>query len=503
MVVNIDKFIDESEAGSLAGGFAVAPISWSPEVVQDISGPPVLASLLGSAINTHDHADAATSGLKFEFTVPENYDSGPLELQAVYAMSSAVGGPNNVVVLDVGAEIADATGGGIDAGTYAQAPISLITPVTTAVTRSATILSIMEGDFAAGDKLIFLIERLGADGSDLHTGIWKLIDYMVIYDGQVAPNVAIHQVEVFSDTGGTPAVPGTKSSFDTLDFEEGFTHEQKFQWTIPDNWDGASDFHIRFTYAMTSAGGGVVRLDLSGDTTSVNTGAIAALPLAAFLVPTFTDTDPHRTTVIYAISGAGRTAGDTLAITFNRPSGDPLDTHVGDFQFMAATVSIGQGGSTAVTTETDESYLDHRDFRIISVTGVNAEQESADFATDFELWSKMDSTVASGRVDVEWQGRLRGVQTKIASIVIPVKGQSGGPTPQYQIKVYVEGSGASNVYTGSALTPETTGVRSIVTLTDSDLSAQPTGEKRFFVVVEASLDAGEELRVGTPFVRQE
>jgi len=503
MVVNIDKFIDASEAGLLAGGFAVAPVSWSPEVVQDISGPPTPGVLPASSINTFDHPDASTSGLKFEFTVPENYDSGPLQLQAVYAMSSAVAATNNVIVLNVGAEIADATGGGIDVVTYAPATLAVVTPETTAVARSGVLLSIMEGDFAAGDKFVFLIERLGGDGADLHTGLWQLVDYMVVYDGQVAPSVVVHQVEVFSDTGGTPAVPGTKANFDTLNFEEGSTNEQKFQWTIPDNWDGASDFHIRFTYAMTSAGGGVVRFDLSGDTTSVNTGAITSLVQAAYLIPTFADTDPHRTTVIYAISGAGRTAGDTLVIIFNRPSGDPFDTHVGDFQLIAATVSIGQGGSVAVSTETDESYLDHRDFRIISVSGVNAEQESADFATDFELWSKMDSTVAAGRVDVEWQGRLRGVQSKIASIVVPVKGQSGGPTPQYQIKVYVEGSGATNVFIGSVLTPETTGVRSTVTLTDADLSAQPTGEGRFFVVVEASLDAGEELRVGTPFVRQE
>ena len=115
----------------------------------------------------------------------------------------------------------------------------------------------------------------------------------------------------------------------------------------------------------------------------------------------------------------------------------------------------------------------------------------------------MASTTAAGRVDVEFSGRLRSTQTEITSIIIPIKGQNGGPTPQYQVKVYVEGSGASNVYTGSALLAETTGTRILVSLTDADLSAQPTGERRFFVVVEATLDSGEELRVGTPFVRQE
>jgi hypothetical protein len=504
MVVNIDKFIDETEAGSLAGGFAVAPISWSPEVVQDISGPPTLSALPTSQISTHDHANAATSGLKFEFTVPENYDSGPIILEAVYAMSTGVAAPNNVIMLEVGAEIADAAGGGIDIATYAPASVGVNTPDNlTDVTRSNPLLTIIEGDFGVGDKIVFTVERLGSDGGDLHTGSWKLIDFIVVYDGQVAPNVAIHEVEVFSDTAGVPAIPGTKSSFDTLDFQQGFTHEQKFQFTIPDNWDGASDFHVRFVYAMTSAGGGNVRFDFSGDATSVNTGAVAALVSAVYIVPTFTNTDPHRTTVVYAIPGAGRTAGDTLAVTFNRPSADPLDTHVGHFQLISATISIGQGGSTAASEVVDECYLTLRDY--LNVSGepdVVMSQESADRTVDFEIWSLAESVVPAGRADFEWQGRLRPTQDTIKSIIIPIRGQSGGPTPQYQIFVYAEGMAGTPVYSGP-LTAETTGLRSVVTITEGDLTAQPTGEKRYFVVVEATLDAGEELRVGTPFVRQE
>jgi hypothetical protein len=165
-------------------------------------------------------------------------------------------------------------------------------------------------------------------------------------------------------------------------------------------------------------------------------------------------------------------------------------------------MAIGPDGKPTFVALTTSGYLSHRDFRIISVSGVDAEQESADFGSDFELWSKVSSTTASGRADVEWQGRLGATQNIIASIVIPIKGQSGGPTPEYHIKIYVEGSGSSNVFSGSALTPETTGMRSVITIVDTDLTAQPTGEKKFFVVVEAHLDAGEELRVGTPFVRQ-
>ena len=65
-----------------------------------------------------------------------------------------------------------------------------------------------------------------------------------------------------------------------------------------------------------------------------------------------------------------------------------------------------------------------------------------------------------------------------------------------------EGQGASQVYTGSVLTAAP-GVRTVVSIADVDLTNQPTGEGRFHVVVEATLDNTETLRVGRPFVRQE
>jgi hypothetical protein len=503
VVINVDKYLEPSEITAITGGFAVAPVSWSPEVVQDISGPPTLGALAASSIASHDHADAVTSGLKFEFTVPDDYDSGDITLSAVYAMSTAVPSPNNIIVLSIGAEIANTITGAIDTATYAPGPIALTTPDNlTDVTRSTTILTIAAADFGPGDKIVFLIERLGSDAGDLHTGVWQLVDYMVTYDGQVASRAAVHQVEVFSDTGGTPAVAGTKSSFDTLDFQEGFTHEQKVQFTIPDNWDGSSDLHVQITYAMSTAVAADVRLNFSGNVSSVTTGAVTALLGATFVVTATADTDVHRTTVVYAVSGIGRTAGDTIALAVSRPSGDALDTHTGNFQLIALTVLVGQSGTTPVTSEISEGYLPHRNFNIITVAGVDGEQESPAYAGDFELWTLMTSTVAAGRVDVEFQGRLRETQSKISRIIIPIKGQSGGPTPQYQVKIYAEGSGIVPVHTG-VLTAETTGLRSLITLTDVNLSAQPNGERRFFVVVEATLDAGEELRVGTPFVRQE
>jgi hypothetical protein len=121
---------------------------------------------------------------------------------------------------------------------------------------------------------------------------------------------------------------------------------------VPDNWDGASDFHVRFTYAMTTSVAANVRLDMSGDGASVATGAVAALPSNTFLIAVPADTDVHRTTVAFSISGIGRTPGDSILVATSRPSSDGLDTHTGDWQVLAATVYIGQGGTTPVNVGT-------------------------------------------------------------------------------------------------------------------------------------------------------
>lgn len=141
-------------------------------------------------------------------------------------------------------------------------------------------------------------------------------------------------------------------------------------------------------------------------------------------------------------------------------------------------------------------YLPHGGFNVVSGT-VSGDIGYPSFAGDFETYYEMSSDSASGRIDVAFSGRLGDGQSTISSIKIPLVGSVGA---QYQIKVFVEGSGSTNVYTSSALTAAPTS-RSLISLTNSDLSAQPTGEGRYHVVVEATLDASETLDVGRPFVK--
>jgi hypothetical protein len=102
-------------------------------------------------------------------------------------------------------------------------------------------------------------------------------------------------------------------------------------------------------------------------------------------------------------------------------------------------------------------------------------------------------------VDVAFQGRLDVLQNLLSRIKISIRGT--GASPQYQLKIYAEGSGAVAVYDSGLLAAPGTLTETL--LTDLDLSSQPTGDKRYHVVVEVTIDSGETVEITRPFVRQE
>jgi len=76
-----------------------------------------------------------------------------------------------------------------------------------------------------------------------------------------------------------------------------------------------------------------------------------------------------------------------------------------------------------------------------------------------------------------------------------------GGSPEYVLKVFVEGQGASAVYDPTAGAPiAAPGAIAAITLSSGSLTSQPTGEARFFVVVEAYIDAGEAILTSRPYV---
>jgi len=500
MVINVDKFLEPDEAASIGGGFSVAPVSQSPSFVIPIGGvtQPSGGVLPTTSIDTQDHPDAAETGLKFEFQVPTDYDNGPVDLTITYAMSTAVAAPNNVVTMEIGAEIAKASDGAVDTASYPLASSPLTTPDNlTDVTRSSILLSISEGDFAASDRIVFFVKRLGADGGDDHTGVLQLIDYVVTYNAQVATRRSMFEVEVFSDTDEPPPPAGTLSSFDTLDFTTGVDQEQKFQFTIPDHWDGVSDFQFQFTYAMSSSAALAVKLQMEAEVTNLTSGGVDAIANQNFFIDATADTDVHRTTVARTILATGRTAGEVISFKVKRQGVAAGDTHTGNWKLLSGSVFLGTGASSSVSI-LSQVYLPYRDYTPVS--GSTTESSEVVLTPDFERWEVITSSGAASRADFTWHGRLGSNQDSLSRIDIPILGNV--VTSEYQIKIFAEGSGATPVFDDGSLQAATTS-RTVRTIFAADLSAQPSGEKRFFVRVEMTLDNTEVLKVGTPFVRME
>lgn len=497
MVVNIDKFLTPDEIAGAA--IATGPTSRQIELVGDISGitPPTGGTLTGGSINSQNYPDAAETGLQMEFKVPEDYDSGPLRLKLVYKMSTSVGSPNNQIRIETGAEIAKTDTGAIDTASYPLTGADRTVPDASTDVVEETFITISEGDFIPGDVILFFVKRLGAHGNDLHTGVWEVASFAVSYEGQLSTKLLTHYVEDFQDTDESFPPSGNKSAFETLDFETGVDEEQSFQWQIPEQWDGTSDILLRLVYAMSSAAAADVVLAVEGEVANVSSGAIDAIAPVSFTLTTTSDTDVHKTVVIFSVPASGRNVGDVLYLKLARRGTLGGDTHGGDLQLLSACIQTG-AGSTAAFSTVEEFYLRDVFFNLVSGTIVES-VETADLAGEFEIYNAMVSSTAAARANFEWQGKLTPSQNQITRIEIPIKGNV--VTSEYQVKVYVEGQGATPVF-DSGLTAASTS-RDLVTINAGDLSDQPTGEGRFHVQVEATLDNTEELRVGSPYVRLE
>ncbi|MDX1450147.1 MAG: hypothetical protein R3246_13915 [Acidimicrobiia bacterium] len=340
MVVNIDKFLEPSEIGG--GVFPVGPASGSAAALLDLSppAPPTPGVLTGTGIISQDHPDAADTGYKFEFKVPEDYNAGPLTIKIGYAMSTAVSSPNNVIRVEHQAQIARAQTGAVDTATYPATGIDLTVPDGVTDYTQSTIFVISEGDFDPGDSLMIFIRRLGTHGNDLHTGAWKVVSYDVSYEAIISSKVITLSFGDILDTDETPGTPNTLSGFETIDFLTGADNEGKVQFTIPDNWDGLTDILVKIIYAMSTSETNTVRIDTEGETTNLGTGGTTALAVVPFFIPTSADTGPHRSPAVRQIPAAGLTQGDTISLKIARRGTQVEDTHGGSFKIIAVCGSL-------------------------------------------------------------------------------------------------------------------------------------------------------------------
>lgn len=452
---------------------------------------------VGTDVDALRFPKGVTTGTKFDWTVPDDYASGDVEVFAVYAMTSA--SAFNQVRLSSQAVIVDATNGVIDSATYPETQFNSATPLTTLYVRQL-FLTIAAGDFNPGDQIQVRYKRFGADVNDLHPGDLDLITFEVRYNSAIDSRIAVAYVDLFSDAAAeNPTSDSTiGTDVDVTVFATGADSAVKFQITVPDHWDEVTDANIRAVYAMSSAASlQTVRLETSAEVCDILVGTITPIALQNYDFTPPNDTDPHRTTVIRDLPASALRRGDVIKVKLARRVGVGSN-HPGDFQLVGVTVTFGVvAASGVVSTLITEQYLTEANFGNVSGPGVSGDTNYMDLV-DFETYDLMESTVAAGSIRASYEGRLSSAQSQVTSIKVNIKGT--GASPQYRLRVYAEGTG--QVYDSGVLAAPVPSTQT--TLTAVDLSAQPAGlQKRYFIEVQALLDAGEALYVSRPFTRQE
>jgi len=475
------------------------PVSIGLLLTRDIPAiTPPTATFISSDIPVQDYPDAATTGQLFDFVVPADYDSGDIEILASFQMTTAVGASD--IVLETAAKIVLASSGSVDTATFPATPSVLAVPATTDLTRSVLVTFPNPGsaNYQRGDTLQVYIKRLGTDGADTHTGSWRVTAFAYRYTGQVSTRLMEFVTEAFTPVSGTPTPPAGFFATDVpvIVFSDSTDQAAASRFVVPDNWDGVSDAQFQVQYALDSGASGTVRLNTLVRIVDVVGGTVVVLPSLDFDRAVTADTDPHRTQIIRSVPGASLSPGSVVQVILTR------DTAVGGnpaagFQVINSTLAFGVTPIAGVSVVTDY-YLD--DPVVGNLAGiVFADWAYPSFAGDFDQFFRMNSTAAAGTVHVAFTGRLADAQTSIDLVRVFLKGVDSG-TVTYNLKVYAEGSGGTPVFASGAITPPASST--LVTIAAASLSAQPTGSKRFYVVVEAeTMAAGEEVSVSKPFVR--
>jgi hypothetical protein len=502
------RIIADGQPAGAGGGVATGDVSVAVEISSDISGiaPPAAGTLGSTAIPTLDHDGAGTTeeGQQVDFKVPDDYDSGDIELKITYAMSTSSG--NNIRV-STAAIIADVVGNTIDSATYPKTWQTYTPHPTLDEPARDTFLTISSTDFDAGDTIQFQVTRNPGDGLDTHLGDWQVISYEISYTGQVATRESIQQIELFQNTDEPAPASGTlgSTSFATLDYSASADNEQKFKCIVPENWDGFSDLSVRLTYGLDGTSGGIVVLETEGDIADVSGNTTPSITSAKVQLPVGTTADvPYQSTIIRSIPATSLAPGDAVVLKVARRAGtDVSDTCTDLFQVITATVITGIGPKTGFeAVKITESYLYAHDFEVVSGIPTGS-QDSPVLAGDFETWLKVTGNASADSMDVTFQGCLAADQSAITSIKIPVKGSWTTTAPTYQIFVYLEGAPTTNQY-GASSAVATPVSRQLITLTSGDLTLDtPTGQKRFIIKVRTVMDPGESVYVGRPLVKQE
>jgi hypothetical protein len=456
-------------------------------------GAPV-SGVVATDIPTQRYQDSVVQGQFFDFVVPDDYDNGPINILAAYQMSAAQA---NNVRYRTQAKIVKGNAT-VDTTTFPWTAATLSPPNSTNFTRS-TLLAITGGTFSKGDTIQFYFARAGNATLDTHTGEMVVVAFEVSYTGQVSTRAATQTADVFGLVTGFPSP--TAGSFNTdiptINFSNSVDQATAAYFIVPDTWDGVSDAYVRVQYALASASAGNIDLKTSGNIADVVAGTATAIPSVDGIFAVTADTNPHRSQIIRQIPASLLSKGSFIELAIQRFTATPGNS-TAVIQILNVTVTFAVVPVSGFASQTT-SLMSGGVFGNISGT-VTADVDYPNLAGgEVQGLFDMSSTTAAGRVDVAWSGVLSPAQTQVTQISVPLKGT--GTSPQYHIQVYVDGTIGPVYDSGLQAAPAT--VSPPITIFGPSLSAQPTGDKHFAVVVQAFIDAGEAILVGRPTVTQQ
>lgn len=450
------------------------------------------AGTLGTDLNTLDFASGVDESHQMEFTIPSDYDSGTVEVFVQYAMDGTSGGTTD---FDVTQEIA-VIGGTASVTGPTSTPLTVATVAAQPDELSFQVLT--EGTFGVGDRIRIEFERQGT--TDSNTDTFQLLGFTVVYTGSISGagsyTYTLDLTEPTDEPAPAAGILGT--NINTLDHPAGSDAEQKLTVTVPQEWDGASDPQLKITYAMSTAvGASIVRIGTEVEIANVGTGALITQAPQLTDIATPSTTDLARTVSI-PFDAADFTDGSVFIVKVARRTTAVPSNHTGDFRILSYELIFNTPAVVSGTGSSNQTYLTHFSFGN-DVGTITAEPIYPAFGGDFEILYSMASSSAAGRVDIAFQGKVPDGFTEIQEISLNLSGSGAGP--DYLALVYVDGSGGTPVYDPSSGTPiAAPGVLAATTILGASLSAQPTGQARFFVVIEAYIDAGETIFVSNPFV---
>jgi len=307
------------------------------------------AGTLGTDLDVLDFASGVNESQKFEFTVPQDYDSGNLVVNVQYAMNGTSGGTVDFALVGENAEIGDA----VNALTFTPSTTALAVVNTANVPDELLFATIPAANVSIGDRIRVQFERQGT--TDSNTDTFHLLGFTVNYTGAIGTGGIFSDIaDLVANTDETPATPTTiGTDIEVLSYTFGTDAEQKIQTVVPDEWDGTTDVVLKIAYAMSTAvAASVVRIETAGEIADVSGGTITAIG-AEFVEIATPSTTLNTRVSVRVLPASLFTKGSPVVLKIaRRNTGLTGTNHTGDLQVLSYELSFNTDSASAAAIPT-------------------------------------------------------------------------------------------------------------------------------------------------------